>query len=277
MSWYRMDLTGQKYGRLLVLHPDPDHARRWICRCDCGTVKSFYTSNIRSGYTTSCGCFQKEHAGEQARTHGHAAHGKRSPEFQTWVNMKSRCLNPAQTGYEYYGERGIKICDRWLHSFENFFADMGPKPSPKHTIERKDTNGDYEPTNCIWATYTEQNRNRRVTVKIEGVPVTAIAEKMGVNAATLRSRRDRGWNDSDTITRPIVSRSSRHLKTGQRFGALVVVKKTPPPSEHERHFYWLCRCDCGTEKILRGSRLITGEYTACSRRCLQAGSSTRDD
>ena len=134
----------------------------WKCKCDCGTEKILQRSNITCGRTTSCGC-------NKYKTHGKSF----APEYIAWAGMIQRCNNPKAPHYFNYGERGITVCDRWLHSFEDFYADMGDRPSDGHSIERKDVNGNYEPSNCVWATRFEQQRNIRVqknnTTGVNGV------------------------------------------------------------------------------------------------------------
>jgi len=128
---------------------------KWRFRCFCGQEVVRAAMYVALGMTKSCGCLQRERAGSFAR-HGMSD----SAEYTTWQQMKNRCLNEASTQFENYGARGITVCDRWL-VFENFIADMGCKPTPQHTIGRKDNDGDYEPDNCEWQTLTEQGRNRR--------------------------------------------------------------------------------------------------------------------
>lgn len=132
------------------------------------------------------------------KKHGHSwKEGAPSPEYRAWANMKHRCCNPAANGFSNYGGRGITVCERWVESFEAFLADMGPRPSPKYSLDRIDNAGNYEPQNCRWATATEQSRNRRGTANIpfDGrlVTVTELSEITGTPEHLLRNRLRRGW------------------------------------------------------------------------------------
>lgn len=155
------DLTGRQFGRLTVLRRTAENSKdgrpQWECQCVCGERVVLRGASLRTGNTRSCGCLQKESVGALRRTHG----GSNTDEYETWLGMKKRCLNHAHHKYPEYGGRGIVVCDRWRNSFENFILDMGPKPSPQHSLDRIDNDGPYDKDNCRWATSIEQSRNRR--------------------------------------------------------------------------------------------------------------------
>lgn len=157
------DRSGEVHGRLTVLRyaGRKNSQTYWYVRCECGTEFAAYIGNVVRGLTKSCGCLHSERSSEAATTHGEANVTGKSPEYATWVQMKTRCGNPNYIEFHLYGGRGIKVCDRWANSFEDFLSDMGRKPSAKHSIDRINTNGDYEPGNCRWATAKQQAQNRR--------------------------------------------------------------------------------------------------------------------
>lgn len=186
-----------KFGRLAVLaraENDRFGRTQWHCRCDCGAERTVALFRMTSGHTKSCGCIK----GEARATH----RGKGTPTHNSWCAMKQRCNYPGSDGYADYGARGITVCARWSESFEAFIADMGPRP-PGMTIERMNTDGNYEPGNCRWATRPEQNRNRRSNINIERGGVTKCVkdwcDELGLDVDQVYGRIRRGANPAEAL------------------------------------------------------------------------------
>lgn len=153
------DLTGRRFGRLLVVRRVPTEARgpRWECVCDCGRTATPLSGQLLGGGVNSCGCIKAENNRARHQTHGMTD----SRVYRIWLGMRNRCHNPNQPHYERYGGRGITVCEAWRNSFEAFLADMGEPPTDKHSIDRIDNARGYEPGNCKWATAKEQATNKR--------------------------------------------------------------------------------------------------------------------
>lgn len=158
-----IDIAGKRFGKLLVVSvagKDKHGQLLWNCVCDCGSELVALSGNLRRvNHTTSCGCAKAERFHKENWKHGHTIGGP-SREYSSWQGMKNRCLVPSHQGYKNYGGRGIKICDRWLNSFSNFVSDMGERPA-KFTLDRIDPDGNYDPSNCRWASWQTQARNKR--------------------------------------------------------------------------------------------------------------------
>lgn len=201
-----IDRTGARYGRLLVLEFAGRNEKKhpiWRCQCDCGSVIILKSHALTEG-TESCGCLHKEVVRDTFKKHG----ASRSPEYVAWQAMKARCFNAKGNAYRHYGARGVTVCERWKNSFENFFDDMGPRPSAQHSLDRFPNNdGNYEPGNCRWATKKEQDFNKRSTVILDcgGVPMTTLeaSARFGVPIKRINERRSEGWPDELAATTPV--------------------------------------------------------------------------
>lgn len=193
---------GRKFGHLTALS-HLSKPSRWICRCDCGNIVIVRATNLQTGNTKSCGC---------ARMECHTLHGCCGmPEYKIWEGVINRCHCVTSTAWKNYGARGIKVCDRWRSSFVHFLADMGPRPSGKHSIERVDNDGDYEPQNCRWATIADQARNKRRTIWIsyqgQEMCLRDWSLKLGIGEKALRSRLRRpGWTVERAFAGPFGGR-----------------------------------------------------------------------
>ena len=192
------DLTGKRFGRLLALERAPGIGKwkqtAFWCRCDCGgELVAVRATLLVGGVTTSCGCVRREVSRRRLTRHGHAAHGKRSLLYRMYRSMMRRCCSPTDPKFKDYGGRGIGVCAAWLESFQVYAADvayyMGPRPSPRHTIDRIDNDKGYFPRNVHWATPEQQarntRRNRRHTLYGETLVQVAWAERFGISQSKL--------------------------------------------------------------------------------------------
>lgn len=201
MAFKPKDYVGKRFGRLVVIrrtdkrYSDGQYYRE--VQCDCGNRKLVLISNLTSGHTTSCGCF----ATELITKHGMG----RTRTYRIWAGILERCNNPNKKAYPLYGGRGISVCDEW-YDFRNFYADMGECPDGL-TIDRIDNDGNYEPSNCRWATYSQQANNRRSTVILEyngkKMSLKEWSIELGISYKAIVHRYQRGWSVEKTLTTPV--------------------------------------------------------------------------
>lgn len=201
------DLTGQTFARLRVLEPGPSTKGRqaqWYCQCMCGTRVLVSGAELRKGHSRSCGCLQRDTVRTLNYTHGQS----KSPEYLAWKAIKGRCHNPRNASYHKYGARGIYVCEAWRTSFDTFLRDMGPRPSPQHSIDRyPDNNGPYAPDNTRWATVHQQARNKRTTrlLTINGM-TQCLQDWLAIypiKGPTFHARIRLGWTPEDALTTPV--------------------------------------------------------------------------
>jgi hypothetical protein len=199
-------MIGSVFGRLTVIRLlSPSKSRHPLCEClcECGkTTPPVRIYSLRDGTTKSCGCLLSEQTAIRSTKHGFSG----TSEYNSWHAMIGRCTNENDIGYANYGGRGITVCDRWL-DINNFIADMGLKPTPKHQLDRKENNGNYEPGNCKWSTNTENMRNTRsnhlVTVLGETLCMTEMGAKYGVSIEIVNYRTKRGWTIEKAFITPV--------------------------------------------------------------------------
>lgn len=204
----RLDLVGQRFGRLLVQEfagKDKNSQSYWNCICDCGNATRILGQSLRNGDTQSCGCFHKEQQAKCSITHGQNRGGHITKSYRIWAYMIQRCNNPNNLNYKHYGGRGIKVCERWL-KFENFYEDVGDVPEGM-TFDRRDNERGYEPDNWRWATWREQQNNRRnniwKTYNGETKTITQWERSLGISRGTLWMRLNKGWSDERAFNTPI--------------------------------------------------------------------------
>jgi hypothetical protein len=197
----RRDLTGMIFGRYTVLERLNVKESKWLCKCSCGNIREVYQANLVRNHSQSCGCLSVERISKLNLSHGLA----QSPEYKVWRTMKARCYSPNNLKFKNYGGRGITICPEWLNSFAQFISDMGRRPSEKHSIDRIDVNGNYEPDNCKWSTPIEQGRNKRNTHYLDTewglISIAEASEKSGVKIGTIHRRIKYGFSGNDLFSK----------------------------------------------------------------------------
>lgn len=212
----REDLTGRTFHHFAVegLAYVTNYQGYWWCRCACGRRVAVYSGNLKAGKSKSCGCVRDAMTRVRSRTHGHAPKGNPSAEYRTWQGINKRCHNPASKSYDDYGARGIVVDPKWRHDFVAFLADVGPRPSPNHSIERIDNEGPYAPGNVRWATKHEQARNTRRNHVIEHrgrrQTLQAWSDELGIDRLILLKRLRRGWSVHRAFTEPLMKNQFRH-------------------------------------------------------------------
>lgn len=196
----------------------------WLCRCDCGVEKIIWMGNLISGHTKSCGCLCIERIKSKNTTHGHSVGGKISSEYHSWKKMIERCNDEKANGYKIYGGRGVKVCDRWSgqNGFDNFIDDIGLKPTDNYySIDRIDSNGNYEPGNCKWSTRKEQNQNRCNSIKItvDGIDynLTEFARIANINYSALYGRVKAGWSVDRIVNTPTAGWKEQNVTEHTKF------------------------------------------------------------
>lgn len=230
---------GERFGRLVVIDepfmvdcPTANYPINRVkhvrCKCDCGAIVVYRFASLRTGNTSSCGCLRREMVAAKNHKHGMRKRvGGSPPEYFVWKQMRNRCNTTTDYHWERWGGRGITICKRW-DDFQAFLKDMGPRPSPKHQIDRQDNDLGYwcgkpecpecgpagRKPNCRWVTAKEQARNKRnnVRVEVDGTSYTLadLADEYGIRYGCLASRLRKGWDIKRALTEPIVMGKNRH-------------------------------------------------------------------
>lgn len=197
-------VEGMKFGRLTVVGSKKKVGGRlvWFCKCVCGKGLNIRDDSLKSGHSKSCGCLSRDVAATRCKTHGLSE----IPEYDAWENMRFRCNKTVHLHYKNYGGRGIKVCDRWQNSFMNFYKDVGPRPSSKHSLDRINNNGNYEPGNVRWTTQVVQVRNSRkfILVEFNGKKQSLAdwAEETGLPRNTIYMRLYNNWSTEEALTTP---------------------------------------------------------------------------
>jgi len=201
-----IDLAGKTFSRWTVICRVGNTQKgqaMWLCRCQCGTERALKSIVLRRNISMSCGCWKSEVTTKRSTKHGHANSGKITPTYHSWAGMVARCTNQKNKFFQNYGGRGISVCNQW-NIFAGFLADMGEKP-PKHSLDRINLNGNYEPSNCRWATAQEQAQNktsnRLITFNGETRPLIEWARSLGICHSTLQERLE-NWSVAESLTTP---------------------------------------------------------------------------
>ena len=224
----RVDITGKRFGRLVAIKRvetvTSSSGRKysvWLCKCDCGRYKNVRLGNLRQGTVRSCGCLFSEEKSKAMKTRQLAGFNKTHGEadtrlYRVWAAMKRRCSNPHVAYYELYGGRGISVCDEWqaYEPFRDWAKENGYRRGL--TIDRIDCDGNYEPSNCRWATVQEQQRNRRNNMRYEyqgkQYTVLEIANMVGLKPRTIQGRIERGWTIDEVVETPLLKSNGKYFR-----------------------------------------------------------------
>lgn len=211
MKLIDIDLTGKKVGLITVIRRSSNSHRHWFCKCSCGTTKNIYYVHLARDRIKSCGCLQRKVASQTAKITSRKHGMRRTPTYNSWQGMKSRCYRTTDPDFYRYGARGIKVCDHWKDSFENFYKDMGDRPAGK-SLDRIDNDSNYKPENCRWSTCKEQQNNRSsnaiYTYKGRSQNIRAWATEYNIKYGTLQSRLFMGWSIERALETPVRTRKS---------------------------------------------------------------------
>lgn len=208
------NLVGKKFYRFTVIsfagkkiYPSGLKQVFWKCKCECGSEALVGAASIKRGKHKSCGCLQREVTLKNFTRHGYAPHGKPHALYSKWCGMKCRCYNKRSKSYSFYGGRGISVCESWNYDFMNFFNDMSPTWKKGMTLDRIDSNGNYEPSNCRWATRKEQSNNRRsnkvYTLNGKSMNMAQWGSYLGGSKSSIGYRLKAGWRLEDALSAPI--------------------------------------------------------------------------
>ncbi|WP_404407675.1 hypothetical protein [Jeotgalibacillus malaysiensis] len=216
----RINRVGEQFGRLTVkrfIGTNKHWHGIWECECVCGNITNVHYSNLYSGITKSCGCLKRESTIKRNTKHGLSGGEKNATRlYRIWLHMRGRCLSIKNLDYKHYGARGISICKEWndYKSFYDWSMESGYQENL--TIERINNDGNYEPSNCRWATRKEQARNTRMTIYVEYEGETKTlwewAEVLKINYQTLKMRLHRGWTTEEAFTTPLRNRRKQYVK-----------------------------------------------------------------
>lgn len=197
-------LINERFGALVVINTAPGVRRkgaRCLVLCNCGRLAAVWPFRLMVGLARSCGC----RAVVKPRKSRRNGSRRRRPEYVAWWDMRRRCYDPTRRDFRNYGARGITVCAEWRSSFAAFFAHVGPRPSPKHSIDRIDNDGNYEPGNVRWATVSQQQRNRRdnrrITVGNTAATLAEWCERNGLSVHTVAARLRLGWPADVAVTK----------------------------------------------------------------------------